>query len=89
MTQTFERLDIPPELTWQFSPRDEVRCGLASKLSAALQQLSHAECLESLTYKNRAVNPSDRDFFLPSGNYSHDVVLTSPLTEHHHAAIDS
>ena len=36
---------------------------LAREPSAALQQVSHAECLESLTYKNRAVNPSKQDYF--------------------------
>lgn len=33
-----------------------------SQLSAALQRVSRAECLESMAYKNRAVNPLTKKF---------------------------
>jgi hypothetical protein len=46
-----------------FPGTGKVRCLVFSKLSAALQRVSRAECSESMAYKNWAVNPHAQ-FFL-------------------------
>lgn len=46
-------------------------CCLAfSSLSAAQQRVSHAECLESMAYKNWAVNPHKTTFFRSTPRFS-------------------